>query len=721
MLTGDWTRSSPADRAALAPVLYLRSLGLTTTISHAGDAPSLDDVDCVLIAPRQCPDDTALQVARDAADRGKLVIVVPGDGDGVAETLRHFQGVRIDAVAAQGDVSGLPPAAGVTDVPLLRLPLVPARLAEDRLLRHAVGIDRPEDTAPADRSGARVACLFESPDALTAVAPALQRMTSGSEVEILAISSDTTGWDERMTAMGLRGRSLPLSAPGLLASLADAWILMIPPHDSAPDAVLPGRWARTALANGTAVIAASHPSLDPLADVCVLDDWDRGIALYADAQGRRRTVDAVIGRERVLLDAEPTKVADSCMRSISQLADQRVAVFGLAMRRREQHPTLLVQIDLGQDLDVLLPIIQANRERASLDLRVVVTHWLEKESPRVVERLRALGVPFETVQRKAARSGGGASLEGVDAVLTAAESTLSAHKAGRSLARRARAAGIPSFTLQHGFENVGISYLDEEHGADVVFESDVVFCWCSLAALPGWVRPETRDKLVPVGSPKPTPLPSATMTLPEADGWHRRIGVFENLHWHRYDEEYRERFVEDLVNTSRRVPDTLFLVKPHHAGRWLTKNQVLPSDVPNLLLIDPADERWHAFTAPVLINSLDGVITTPSTVALDAARAGRAVAVVGQELVLPIYEPLPILRGSSDWSAFARSLDNRDAALARNELFLSRALLPGCAVHRILHHIEQVIFDRDSRRQPDRSIRRDPAAASGYLSTTQPA
>ncbi len=78
---------------------------------------------------------------------------------------------------------------------------------------------------------------------------------------------------------------------------------------------------------------------------------------------------------------------------------------------------------------------------------------------------------------------------------------------------------------------------------------------------------------------------------------------------------------------------------------------------------------------------VDQVLTTPSTVALDAARTGRPVAVLGYDLELPLYEPLPIIRRGGDLEAF---LDAPPPdALLRNEAFLKRTVLPGRADHRI--------------------------------------
>ena len=94
------------------------------------------------------------------------------------------------------------------------------------------------------------------------------------------------------------------------------------------------------------------------------------------------------------------------------------------------------------------------------------------------------------------------------------------------------------------------------------------------------------------------------------------------------------------------------MVKPHHAGRWLSLNRSRLAENANILVIDPKDPEWQPFAAPALINAVDAVLTTPSTVALDAALAGKPVAVLGYSLDLPLYSPLAIIRSEVDWDDF---------------------------------------------------------------------
>ena len=204
------------------------------------------------------------------------------------------------------------------------------------------------------------------------------------------------------------------------------------------------------------------------------------------------------------------------------------------------------------------------------------------------------------------------------------------------------------------------------------------------------VTETTRAKCIPVGCCKV--VPSEVMGLPVPVNGARVIGIFENLHWDRYDRSYAERFILDTQSLAFRHPEILFLVKPHHAGQWLTSRYRggVPR-APNLIIADPAHPDWEQFTASQLINSLDGVITTPSTVALDAARAGKPVAVVGYGLDLSVYRPLPVLTGSEDWMAFLHNItdDGRKGVLLDQAYeFVARTIHPGVAAANIVHKIE---------------------------------
>ena len=85
--------------------------------------------------------------------------------------------------------------------------------------------------------------------------------------------------------------------------------------------------------------------------------------------------------------------------------------------------------------------------------------------------------------------------------MTASESTAPQHRVAHALTQLANVYGVQTFTLQHGVENVGLTYFDEVHGRDVRFASKTVFTWADPALLPDAIPLQTRAKCVAVGRP----------------------------------------------------------------------------------------------------------------------------------------------------------------------------------------------------------------------------
>jgi hypothetical protein len=169
------------------------------------------------------------------------------------------------------------------------------------------------------------------------------------------------------------------------------------------------------------------------------------------------------------------------------------------------------------------------------------------------------------------------------------------------------------------------------------------------------------------------------------------VGVFEYLHWHRYDDDYRAFFIAGVQRLAEAFPEITFLVKPHHAGMWLTSrfSGTAPAAA-NLVIADPAAPPWESHTAPSLLGRMMAVITTPSTVALDAARRHLPTAVVAKSLVLSNYAPLPMIVGDEDWAVFvdsARAPATRGSFVQAAKDYVARVILPGDAPARILDNL----------------------------------
>lgn len=101
-------------------------------------------------------------------------------------------------------------------------------------------------------------------------------------------------------------------------------------------------------------------------------------------------------------------------------------------------------------------------------------------------------------------------------------------------------------------------------------------------------------------------------------------------------------------------------------------------------IVDRVDDVAPAYTTPWLLANAAGVITNPSTIALDSALVGVPVALAQYGLDLTIYAPLSMLDKAEDWETFLSKLTNGDELKKRNEEFLGRVMVPGDAADRIL-------------------------------------
>ena len=344
----------------------------------------------------------------------------------------------------------------------------------------------------------------------------------------------------------------------------------------------------------------------------------------------------------------------------------------LLPRRR---PRVLAFLDLVQDVDVLLPVLLALRHHAELSAKVLVSRWLERESPRTAARLQAEEIPFSYVRRRDIVEGRAPGLGGIDAVLAASESSHPAHAAGHALARRADGLGLKTYVLQHGFEQIGL-FGPEAPGAE--FASRTVFCWFPPDAAPADLPSSTRAKLAHVGRPSPP------------GGWARDataaydLGVFENLHWDRYSDADRDLFRAGLVAVARALPQARILLRPHPAGGWADRlgHELAPFE--NIRRLDASEARARLEGGAELLKGISRVITTPSTIALDAALTGAPVALAAAGGAS--YAPVPALDHAEAWVAFASGGAYDPGLLDR---FRSRVLVAGDSAPRIVERLRR--------------------------------
>ncbi|MBI3252530.1 MAG: hypothetical protein HYZ52_04350 [Candidatus Omnitrophica bacterium] len=347
---------------------------------------------------------------------------------------------------------------------------------------------------------------------------------------------------------------------------------------------------------------------------------------------------------------------------------------------------ILFFLDYVQDTELLLPIVKGGVGRG-FEASVYFTDRLFRRFAATASDFQSLPIRFQVIPRWKIILGLGPGLRGFDALVTASESSLRPHAAAYALTRRANRLGIKTFTVQHGFEQVGLTYFDEKDPPGTVrFASQKIFVWGELSSLDPQIPSEVKGRCIPVGYPRELRL--SEIPLGKVEGRPFTVTVFENLHWHRYSDEYRRRFMADLKETARRLPDTTFFVRPHPDQRWFTRHgREVFSGLKNLILADPHAPVWGRYGLSAFLRGSDAIITTPSTVALDAARAGVPVAVVAGDVDTSRYEPLFLIRETEDWFHFvhlAKKAPDNQPLFENSRQMVSRTVISGDAAQRIL-------------------------------------
>ena len=198
----------------------------------------------------------------------------------------------------------------------------------------------------------------------------------------------------------------------------------------------------------------------------------------------------------------PERIARRWSKILRDVKPARIPPIHSPLKATRAQRLLVSLLDLSQDIDLVLPILLAVRERGLLRQRVLVTDWLREELPRTLAALADAGFRFDIISRTEARKGQLPDLTSSHATFSACDSTAGPHKTGYAFARKARSLRMAAFSVQHCFENVGLNYRDDEVGPEIGFGSGTVFVRFPKQMLPPWVAPTTRQRLVHVGCPK---------------------------------------------------------------------------------------------------------------------------------------------------------------------------------------------------------------------------
>ncbi|EJM65087.1 hypothetical protein PMI30_03410 [Pseudomonas sp. GM50] len=514
---------------------------------------------------------------------------------------------------------------------------------------------------------------------LLEIREALEMIALEFPVQLVVISNSFNKYEEFIKPMAIPSIYHEWSIERVEEYMSDACVVLIPNSRDAFSICKSANRTVHALTRGIPVVATGTPALLPLAGSIVVDDFVSGLRRYLSSKEAAVT-DVALGLK--LIDKHFSSPVIGAL-----WQDVLFAAMDIQLAKDSaEHPELIVLLHLIQDLDLALPLMLEAKSRG-IPLQVWSSITLLRKSPRVVKTMREHDIFLSPIAEATANDAPVFS-DHTKVMLSIAETNLGPHRFTRKLTEHAKKAGIFTATLQHGFENVGLTYSDEIHVIEKInFAADRIYLWGPLDTLHPRVSKETKSKCLPIGLSKPISEKTADLSALITED-KCVIGIFENLHWHRYSDEYRKFFLDGVMALAQKFTTITFLIKPHHAGLWLTSKYEGDKPVaPNVLIADPQSPDWESYTASALLGRMKAVITTPSTVAMDAARLDLSVAVVAHELEIDSYKPLYEIRQSTDWADFVAGVMQESVKAPQNSLsrdYVNRMIVGGNASSRIV-------------------------------------
>lgn len=365
---------------------------------------------------------------------------------------------------------------------------------------------------------------------------------------------------------------------------------------------------------------------------------------------------------------------------------------------------LVLLISRPQDIDLFIDIYRHARTRPDIEISFWATKRALTHFPATRKLLAEAGMQPSFHLGHGNLIAATLKLLKIDAFLNTVESTVARHKVPYLITTIANASGVHTYTMQHGFENVGLTYNDPDLGHEVRFAAQHVLTWGPVNQLPGIVAPETRRKCLAVGSPKVhlTRIDKPRKATTETADHPPIIAVFEGLHVDRFDDRYLRLFFTDLQHLADTFTNLHFILKPHPGivKRSRIHTEFLYS-LRGIKVLDPARRESTIWSTPKLLTHALAVITTPSTIALDAAMVAAPVAVTRYGQQIPYYDyykPLPLIDTTRDLENFiSLALTDQTRLQDLSRSFLERVCMPGNAAERILDTISEQVVKHPSQ------------------------
>ena len=514
---------------------------------------------------------------------------------------------------------------------------------------------------------------------LLSIRAAIEKLNKEIPVELIVVSNNREKFLKYISRFDCVTRYIEWSADAVDAMLDIADAVVIP--NSKDDFSICKSSNRTVMSinAGVPVVADMTPALEELRDAIYADDFYNGLKkCFTDYKDVKNKIS--LGREIIKESYGKPAIAKAFLNVFNSI---------------EMSPPLLVPknavlilLHLIQDFELAKPIIEQLKHKSSAYV-VWISFSLARKAPRILDYLTREKILYLCLPDDIAIINPDLFKSGhIKSLITMAETNLGPHKFTHQITNIANDAGIKTFTIQHGFENIGLTYSDSVHDIqNISMAAQKILTWGDESTFHPKLQNEIRVKIVPIGCPKPVGTKDVCETsLNDLD--KKIIGVFENLHWHRYSQDYQNWFLESLMACADRYPDVVFFVKPHPAGMWLTSR--FKGELPtakNIVIADPLESKWEKCSINDFLSKLSAVISTPSTVVMDAVREDIPTLVCGFDLSLQNYQPLPIAANTQDWFTFIDDVIKKsdDVFSKANTSFIARTLIPGNAAEKIIN------------------------------------
>ncbi|ANL26674.1 hypothetical protein AMC90_CH00803 [Rhizobium phaseoli] len=531
---------------------------------------------------------------------------------------------------------------------------------------------------------------------LTLIASDLILLAQTVDFELTVMSSRSDDYKALIEPLPFRSRFEVWSQESCFEAVKASDAFLMPQIEDEFSECKSANRALLALSCGTPVIASRLKSLEPLKECIVTDDWETGFRRY------------LFDRAATKADLEKARLVIGQQFSAEATGQKWLELMNLEKPRSIDTRRIVAFIHLLQDVHVLLPLVKTlaagNRKTGDrYDIEVMLLKSVYLQQPDVVREIVGTGARLRLLKEDTDEDNLRAlDVKSASIVIVGAETSLRPHRLVHAAVLQANELGIPTISMQHGLEAPGLSYFDGRHTSDVKIASSQIFTYGDPARLPKQAPSDLSPRCIPVGRFAPTTSQHFVALQSNLEAINTRrlpvIAIFENLHWHRYDADgYRGHFmahIERLVDTFK---DVFFVIKPHPAGVWLQRNPQLNTRA-NTLLLRRDDPKFAGVTAADLLTVSQAAITTPSTVAVDAAQLDRPVLIFANTLDLPLFEPLEVGRSYDDVEAFVRRALEGCANMDVVGSFRSTVLTPGSVESNIARELDRLLDTHAQKR-----------------------